>query len=470
MPRQPAARSSGTPRARKAPKRTSGAATRRSTGREAVEPTTVEAPAVADVSATDGAGRHAGDDTDRRVPPWLRRAIGLFFVWVVGLVIAYWVVQKLRVVILMVVVALFLSLAMEPPVNGLVKRGWRRPGATGLVWGAFLLSTIGFVAAFGSVAFTQTSQLVNNTSHYVRNVVRFMNRDFGTHINATGLIHDLQSPNGAVQRFAHSLANDAPNVALTIGKSLLEIIVTFIFAFYLTADSHKVRRAICSRLPPHRQQIVLDTWELAVDKTGAYLYSRALQALICTAATWVFLFLLGIPSSFALAIWVGVVSQFIPTFGTYLALVLPALVALLYSPVDAIWVIAYLVGYQQFENYVLGPRIARRTLKVHPALTIGAAFAGALLLGPVGALLALPTTAVVQSLLSTYTDEQEVIETDLTMPDQTRKRRIRLPRFSWRRQRLPGGSAPRPAGEAHAATDTRGGSGRRLGPRRTSRA
>jgi AI-2E family transporter len=143
----------------------------------------------------------------------------------------------------------------------------------------------------------------------------------------------------------------------------------------------------------------------------------------------------------------------------------------LYSPVDAIWVIAYLVGYQQFENYVLGPRIARRTLKIHPALTIGAAFAGALLLGPVGALLALPGTAVVQSLVSTYTDEQEVIETDLTMPDEVPKRRgrrVRLPRFSLRRQRLPGGSAPRPAGgEAHAATATRGGSGRRLGTRRT---
>ncbi|HEV2311180.1 MAG TPA: AI-2E family transporter [Acidimicrobiia bacterium] len=394
----------------------------------------MEAPAVA---AADGASPDGRVDDDQQVPPWLRRAIALFFVWVIGLVLAYWVVTKLRVVILMVAVALFLSLAMEPPVNRLVKRGWPRHGATGLVWGAFLVVTIGFVAAFGSVAFTQTSQLVNNTAHYVRNVVAFVNRDFGTHINANGLIRNLQSPNGAVQKFGRSLAKDAPNVALTIGKSLLEIIVTFIFAYYLTADAQKFRRTICSRLPPRRQQIVLDTWELAVDKTGAYLYSRFLQAIICTAAVWVFLFLLGIPSSFALAVWVGVVSQFIPTFGTYLALVLPALVALLYDPVDALWVIAFLVGYQQFENYILGPRIARRTLKIHPALTIGAAFAGVLLLGPVGALLALPATAVIQALLSTYTDEQEVIETDMTTPDAPRRRRIRLPRLSFTRRKVP---------------------------------
>ena len=188
--------------------------------------------------------------------------------------------------------------------------------------------------------------------------------------------------------------------------------------------------------PRHRQQIVLDTWELAIGKTGAYLYSRTIQAAVCTLVVWLFFFILGIPSSFALAIWVGIVSQFIPTFGTYIALVLPLLVTLVHSPVDSIWVLSFLVGYQQFENYVLGPRIARFTLKIHPALTIGSVFAGALLLGPVGALLALPTTAVIQSLISNYTDEQEVIESDLTARPTVRKRRaIPLGRWVPRRRR-----------------------------------
>jgi predicted PurR-regulated permease PerM len=387
---------------------------------------------------------------EAEIPVWVRRAMALFFTWAVGLLIAYWVLVKLKPLLLILVVALFLSLAMEPPVNRLVRRGWHRGGATALVWGAFLVATIGFVAAFGSVAFSQASQLVNNSAHYVHNVVDFLNRDFGTHINPKGLIKNLQSRNGTVQKFARNLANDAPNVALAIGKSLLEIILTFVFAAYLTVDGPRVRRAICSRLPPRRQQIVLDTWELAVQKTGAYLYSRGLQALVCTAAVWAFLFALGIPSSLALAIWVGVVSQFIPTVGTYLALVLPALVTLVSSPVDTIWVIAYLIGYQQFENYYLGPRIARFTLKIHPALTIGTVFAGALLLGPVGALLALPATAVIQALLSTYTEEQEVIETELTARPAARKRRVRIPRFSLRRRppRTPPSSSEVPASRA----------------------
>jgi predicted PurR-regulated permease PerM len=396
----------------------------------------VEAGAPEPAGPDDGAAgrRDLGTPRDEtEIPVWVRRAIALFFAWAVGLLLAYWLLVKLRPLLLILVVALFLSLAMEPPVNGLVRRGWRRGGATAVVWGGFLVATIGFVAAFGSVAFSQASQLVNNSAHYVRNIVDFLNRDFGTHINAHGLIKNLQSHNGTVQTFARNLAKDAPNVALAVGKSLLEIILTFVFAAYLTVDGPHVRRAICSRLPQRRQQIVLDTWELAVQKTGAYLYSRGLQALVCTAAVWAFLFALGIPSSLALAIWVGVVYQFIPTVGTYLALVLPALVTLVSSPVDTIWVVAYLVGYQQFENYYLGPRIARFTLKIHPALTIGTVFAGALLLGPVGALLALPATAVIQALVSTYTEEQEVIESELTARPLPRRGRVGIGRWLLRR-------------------------------------
>jgi predicted PurR-regulated permease PerM len=300
------------------------------------------------------------------------------------------------------------------------------------------------------VAFTQASQLVNNAPHYVNNIVHFLNSNFGTSFNAKSLIHDLQSRNGAVQKFGRNLAHDAPDVALTIGKSLFEIIVTIIFAFYLTANGPGVRRAICSRLPRHRQQMVLDTWELAVDKTGSYLYSRLLQAIACTAVVWVFLFALGIPSALALAIWVGVVSQFVPTVGTYIALVLPALVTLVNSPVDTIWVMAFLVGYQQFENYYLGPRIARFTLKIHPALTIGVVFAGALLLGPIGALLALPATAVIQSLISAHTDEQEVIETPLTAEPARRARRFQIPR-ALRRRRPEPEPAARESGTRHGA-------------------
>jgi predicted PurR-regulated permease PerM len=210
-------------------------------------------------------------------------------------------------------------------------------------------------------------------------------------------------------------------------------LTVLVFAFYMTADGPRMRRTICSRLPRRHQELVLETWELAITKTGGYLYSRGIQAVVSGVATAAVLFLLGVPYAVALGVWVGVVSQFIPTVGTYLAMVLPVLVAFKEQPSSALWVLVFLVGYQQFENYVLGPRVTRQTMDVHPALAIGTVFAGGLLLGGVGAVLALPATGVIQAIVSSYTTEQVVVETPLTQEHHRSRRFARL--TSWRANR-----------------------------------
>ena len=133
------------------------------------------------------------------------------------------------------------------------------------------------------------------------------------------------------------------------------------------------------------------------------------------------------PYSLALGLWVGIVSQFIPTVGTYIAMVLPVLVAFKESPSTALYVLVFLVLYQQFENYILGPRVTKHSMDVHPALAIGTVFAGGLLLGGVGAILALPATAVIQALISGYTTEREIIDAPLVEEPERTSRLAALP-------------------------------------------
>jgi predicted PurR-regulated permease PerM len=121
------------------------------------------------------------------------------------------------------------------------------------------------------------------------------------------------------------------------------------------------------------------------------------------------------------------------------------LVALKSEPIDALWVLLFLVAYQQFENYVLGPRVTKRTMDVHPALAIGTVFAGGLLLGGVGAVLALPATAVIQAVISQRMPKQEVLEVPLTAdpsaePASSRRTRRRVRRRGSRSRRA---GAPR---------------------------
>ena len=122
--------------------------------------------------------------------------------------------------------------------------------------------------------------------------------------------------------------------------------------------------------------MALRVWELAIDSTGGYVYSRVLLAACSAVATTVFLTVAGVPYPLALGLWVGLVSQFVPTAGTYLAGALPVLIALLDNPVSALWVLVFIVVYQQFENMVLSPRITARTMALHPAVAFGAVIAG----------------------------------------------------------------------------------------------
>jgi predicted PurR-regulated permease PerM len=143
----------------------------------------------------------------------------------------------------------------------------------------------------------------------------------------------------------------------------------------------RLRRTVCSVLPPDRQQLAMRIWELATESTGGYVYSRALLAGVSATATTLFLALVGVPYPFALGIWVGLVSQFVPAIGTYLAGALPVLIALFHDPVDAVWVLLFITLYQQFENLVLSPRITARTMSLHPAVAFGAVIAGGAILG-----------------------------------------------------------------------------------------
>jgi predicted PurR-regulated permease PerM len=307
----------------------------------------------------------------------------------------------------MILVALFLALAMEPGVTRLTGRGWRRGPATGLILGGVLVFTVGFLAAAGSVFVNQASDLIDRGPKYVRDIEEFLDDELGISFDADRVVREIEDASG------DAAASSALDITVGAFEAFFEIVTVIVFAIYLTVDGPRLRRALCSRLAPRRQEIVLQTWELAIDRTGAYLWSRTILAAISAAVTYVFLLALGIPSALALAVWVGVVSQFIPTVGTYLAMVLPLVVAFQESPADALWVALFLIAYQQVENYVLMPRITKRTMEVHPALAIGTVFAGALLLGGVGAVLALPATAVIQSLVSAYTTEREVVDSPL---------------------------------------------------------
>ncbi len=134
------------------------------------------------------------------------------------------------------------------------------------------------------------------------------------------------------------------------------------------------------------------------------------MALISGVAHYILLVILEVPYAPALAVWVGLVSQFIPTIGTYLAGALPMLIAFTVDPWYALWVLGFVVVYQQFENYVLQPKLTAKTVDIHPAVAFGSVIAGTALLGAVGALVAIPAIATLQAFLGAYVKRYDVMD------------------------------------------------------------
>ena len=364
-------------------------------------------------AANDASAVEAGRDPSR-MPSWIPRVILLailaYFAANLLASAALALFWRLRHIIVWLIAALFLSFALEPAVNWLTKRGWRRGRATALVLFGLAFLGIVLVAAMVPLVIDQIRELITRVPHWLDRASVYTERWFGIELTGKKILESIT----AAQQDVGNIASNVASVGAFILSLLFQMLTIGLFTFYLVADAPRMRRAVCSVLPARRQREVLDAWEIAVDKTGGYLYSRLLLAAISAAASFIALTVLGVPFALPLALWLGLVSQFIPVVGTYIAAAVPLLVALLENPWSALIFLIYVIVYQQIENYLLSPRITARTMQLHPAVAFFAALAGGTISGLLGAFMALPAAAVIQATVSTYLTRHEVLESELT--------------------------------------------------------
>jgi len=352
-----------------------------------------------------------GTDDESVMPPWVSRAIVLFFAGVVALYVARWLLVELRGLLVMILVSFFLSFAIEPAVNWLFRRGIRRGFATLLVFAAIALALVIFTFAMGSLLAEQVARLIDEAPRYIEQTQEWLEKR-GLTVNTDEILTTFQE-GGAASGLAQDLAGNLVDFSATLLNLMFQILTITLFTFYLVADGPRFRRVLCSTLTERRQREVLFVWDLAISKTGGYIYSRALLALASFLFHWVAFTVIGVPSPLALALWVGVVSQFVPVIGTYIAGVFPLLIALFDDPVSAVWIFLVILVYQQVENYLFAPRVTAQTLEIHPAVAFGSVLAGSAILGPAGALLALPAAATIQAFVSSYVQRHSLIDSGL---------------------------------------------------------
>jgi predicted PurR-regulated permease PerM len=309
------------------------------------------------------------------------------------------VVTRLWSVISVCVVSVVLACCLEPGVERLVRRGVRRPLAAGVVLGGVVLAIGAMAGAVGAAVTSQALDLLNQAP------------ELAAKINDVGGEYGLSLDGGQVVDYVSTAGS------ILLGRTwgaVLALVTSLLIVYFCLADGPHLRRTLCSVLPPARQEVVLTVWEVAIDRAGRYLSTRVVLAVVSSIFTWATLEILGIPHAIALGVWVGVMSQLIPILGTYLAMVLPLLVALADGDMKALVILAIvLTVYQQVENFVLAPRISGRALNVHPVVAFLGVLAGSSLLGVAGAVIALPVIATASAVVSTYLRRHELVSARL---------------------------------------------------------
>lgn len=180
-------------------------------------------------------------------------------------------------------------------------------------------------------------------------------------------------------------------------RALLVAGTLFALAYYWNLESQRVKLWLLRFAPAQRRDGIRAVVDEAETTVGAFLAGQLFLGLVIGAASLVAYLLIGLPNAVALAVLAGLF-ELIPLVGPVLGAGAALLVALVYDPSKAIWVVAAAVVIQALENYILVPRVVGQSAGVNPLVTLLALAAFGALFGIPGALLAIPLAAMVQIL------------------------------------------------------------------------
>jgi predicted PurR-regulated permease PerM len=317
---------------------------------------------------------------------------------------------------MILLLAWLISIAMEPAVKWFENHGYRRGLGAGLVILGLVIFLIAFLGTLGGMLFSQLSAAVESAPAVVTTIVDWLNTNFDAKLNPNEIVSALKLDSSSLTPIVTNLAGGLLGVVSSLFTFLFDFLTILVFAFYLSAEGPKVKRGIASWLKPNRQHIFLTVWDIAVSKTGGFVVSRVVLALLSAVAHVVFFWAIGVPYWLPMGLFAGITAQFIPTIGTYLGIAVPVLFTLSADIYDALWIIGFATIYQQIENYILTPKVSRATMDMHPAVALAAVIIGAAVFGPIGAFIGIPIVAGIIAVVDTYGHRFELIP-DLAVDD-----------------------------------------------------
>ncbi len=303
--------------------------------------------------------------------------------------------DKIRPVLILLLISGFLAVGLNPAVEALERRGLTRSRSVAVVLVVVLLGFAGFLFAIVPPIVSQTADFIDNAPEYVANL-----RQNRVVADLDQRFHILKQAEKALA--SPSLAANTFGGVLGVGKvvfnAVFSAITVLTLTLYFMSSLPRMKQAAYRAVPRSRRARVGLLADDILGRVGGYV-AGALGIAACAGVTsFILLMSLGMPSPVALALVVAL-TDLVPVIGATVGAVIITSVAFAQDVKTGIIVAVFYLVYQQVENYLLYPRIMKRSVDVSPAVTIVAVLVGASLLGVVGALLAIPIAAAIQLIL-----------------------------------------------------------------------
>ncbi len=343
--------------------------------------------AAAEMSTEESPLGRPGRPINRRSPFMIGIAATLGAVVTVALVE---VVITARDVLVLIGLALFLAVGLEPAVSRLVRFRFPRWTAVLTVIVALLAVVGGFLAAAVPPLVTQTTAFVEQVPTYITQLTD--NHTFIGQLNSQ--FHIEEAVQSAVTS-GGSVFSGVLGAGVVVLSTLASTLVVAVLTVYFLGALPTLRAGLYRLVPNSRRPRAILLGDEIAARVGGYVLGSLTVALIAGVLTFIWLEIFGAPYPLLLAIMVSLL-DFIPVVGSTTAGVVCCLVTLTVSGPLALATAGFFLVYRFVEDYVLVPRIIGQAVKVSALGTVLAVLLGGVLFGIIGAVVAIPFAAAIQ--------------------------------------------------------------------------
>ena len=301
--------------------------------------------------------------------------------------------ESVSQIFVLILVSLFLATGLNPAVEALRRRNLSRGSAVAVIFSSVILFVVFFAFVVVPPVVNQGSNLIENAPQLLDDLMK--NGTINSLNDQFGLIDTLQSRLNSVTSDGTLLISTFGGV-IGVGQTILSgfftaLTILVLTLYFITSLPQAVSLGL-SLVPASRRERVGKLTNAVIERIGLFVGSQILIAAMAGVFVVLLASILGMPSPIAIGMIVFVVAL-IPLIGHFIGSGVVTLIALTQSPLIGLIAFVAYVLYVQIENYIVTPRIMKRTLSVPGAVTIISALIGSSLLGLVGGLLAVPVAA-----------------------------------------------------------------------------